>query len=500
MKKLIRRYIVPNSLLFQLLARSLLVMALLLVVIGFFQYIFMREVTYSNRASSIRTQIMSTPSDLWEEVVRSVEANVPGRFPVFFMPDTRVSFIDTQGNFLVLSKDPPDHPLGKPPQLTKEDYQKALGSKHKLTYEVVDQPHVGEQLVVLQPIGNKFHNTGLIQVSLSTKPLKDGLIRQLLIFMALALLALVAGMFALISVLRRTLEPLSNMTKTVEKINSGNLQERFSPDQGQVEIDRLAFSFNGMLERLETSFKAEKEAKEQMRRFVADASHELRTPLTSIHGFLEVLLRGAMNQPDKLDKSLRSMLGESGRMKKLVQDLLFLARLDRSPTINLTEGELDVLIKEMEPQLRLLAGNRTVKLQLTSPAKCWFDEDKTKQIVLNLFNNAVQYTDPQKGQISITLEPLSQGLELVVRDNGPGIQAEHLPHLFEPFYRSDPSRTRKYGGAGLGLAITKSIVELHGGILRVESSMGEGSAFYVWIPTMPANVKPIIATKATSCD
>ncbi|EHQ91186.1 sensor histidine kinase [Desulfosporosinus youngiae] len=491
MKKLIRSYIVPNSLLFQLLSRSLLVMAILLAVIGLFQYLFMREVTYSNRASSIRNQILSAPPDLWEEAVRSVESNIPGRFPVFFMPDTRISFIDAQGNFLDLPNDLADHQLGNTPQLTKEDYQKALSSKQKLTYKVVNQPDVGEQLVVLQPIGNKFHNTGLIQVSLSTKPLKDGLIRQLLIFMTLAFLALIAGMFALISVLRKTLEPLSNMTKTVEKINAGNLQERFPPEQGQVEIDRLAFSFNGMLERLETSFEAEKEAKEQMRRFVADASHELRTPLTSIHGFLEVLLRGAMNQPDKLDKSLRSMLTESERMKKLVQDLLLLAKLDRSPTINPEEGDVEVLIKEMEPQLRLLAGNRTVNLRLTAPARCWFDEDKLKQIILNLFHNAVQHTDANKGQINITLEPMNGGLELVVRDNGPGIGKEHLPHLFNRFYRSDPSRTRKYGGAGLGLAITKTIVELHGGLIRVESSPGEGSAFYVWIPVRPATANAI---------
>jgi len=145
----------------------------------------------------------------------------------------------------------------------------------------------------------------------------------------------------------------------------------------------------------------------------------------------------------------------------------------------------------MEPQLRLLAGNRRVSLRLFTPAECWFDNDKIKQIVLNLFHNAVQHTDPKNGQITITLEPKNGGLELVVRDNGPGIQGEHLPHLFEPFYRSDPSRTRKYGGAGLGLAITKSIVELHGGMIRAESSPGEGSAFYVWIPTAPATEKVI---------
>lgn len=150
------------------------------------------------------------------------------------------------------------------------------------------------------------------------------------------------------------------MVDTVKQIDAGNLSERFPTHQGQVEMDRLAASFNGMLERLEVSFEAEKEAKEQMRRFAADASHELRTPLTSIHGFLEVLLRGAYQQPEPLLKALKSMHGESVRINKLVEDLLLLARLDRSPSFQKTEGVLDEMLHEMEPQLRLLAGDRKV--------------------------------------------------------------------------------------------------------------------------------------------
>jgi len=299
-------------------------------------------------------------------------------------------------------------------------------------------------------------------------------------------------------VLRKTLVPLSTMVDTVERIDAGNLAERLPCEQGQVEIDRLADSFNGMLERLETSFEAEKEAKEQMRRFVADASHELRTPLTSIHGFLEVLLRGAMNQPDKLNRSLTSMYTESERMKKLVQDLLLLAKLDRSPNVQLDEGELDEIIKGMAPQLRFLAGNRKVSLRLTSELKCRFDEDKIKQVVLNLFHNAVQHTDPEKGDIQISLEPASGGVELTIRDNGSGITQEHLPKLFDRFYRSDSSRTRKYGGAGLGLAITKSLVELHGGTIRVESFEEEGTAFYVWLPILIAAAQAAVINKDQS--
>ncbi|MHB1404055.1 MAG: sensor histidine kinase [Desulfitobacteriaceae bacterium] len=469
-----------SSLRFQLLSRSLLVMAGLMLIVGLFQYAVMREFIYQNKASSMQTQILSLSSDAWEQVVINSYVNGPNRVPFVFLPDSAIAFIDLGGNFSVLSNSRLDG--GAPPKLAVDDYQAAVQAKRKLTYKVFDNGSGNEQLVVLQTIEDRGLLLGVIQVSVGTKALQDILLQQLFTFLALALLALIGGLLAFIPVLRKTLVPLSNMVGKVEQIDAGNLTERFPAEQGQMEIDRLATSFNGMLERLESSFAAEKEAKEQMRRFVADASHELRTPLTSIHGFLEVLLRGAENQPDKLHKSLTSMYAESERMKKLVQDLLLLAKLDRSPNIELTEGDLDDLIKEMEPQLRMLAGTRRVDLRLASHSRCWFDDDKMKQILLNLFHNAVEHTDPEKGVIEISLDAAGAGVELAVRDNGSGIPEEHLPHLFERFYRIDSSRTRKYGGAGLGLAISKSIVDLHGGTIRVKSAAGAGSVFYVWLP------------------
>jgi len=482
----------------------------------------MRGFIYQNKASSVQGQILSIPPDAWEKLVwesldekinsagdaldassddrdhipTKPSGNGPSRVPFFALQDSTIAIYDRHGTFLVLSNTSANGEA--PPKLTERDYQEAMSSKHGLTYKVSKQASVSEQLIVLQPIKMKDQLFGVVQVSMNTSPLRDILTRQLLTFLLISVLALIGGLVAFIPVLRKTLVPLSTMVDTVERIDAGNLAERLPCEQGQVEIDRLADSFNGMLERLETSFEAEKEAKEQMRRFVADASHELRTPLTSIHGFLEVLLRGAMNQPDKLNRSLTSMYTESERMKKLVQDLLLLAKLDRSPNVQLDEGELDEIIKGMAPQLRFLAGNRKVSLRLTSELKCRFDEDKIKQVVLNLFHNAVQHTDPEKGDIQISLEPASGGVELTIRDNGSGITQEHLPKLFDRFYRSDSSRTRKYGGAGLGLAITKSLVELHGGTIRVESFEEEGTAFYVWLPILIAAAQAAVINKDQS--
>jgi two-component system OmpR family sensor kinase len=255
----------------------------------------------------------------------------------------------------------------------------------------------------------------------------------LLTFLFLAFSALLFGLLFILPVLNKTLAPLSQMVDTAEQIDAGNLDRRFPTQQGQVEIDHLAESCNGMLERLEASFLAERETQDQMRRFIADASHELRTPLTSINGFLEVLLRGAASQPEQLDKALKSMYSESQRLTKLVHDLLLLTRLDRQPHPVLTEVSLDRVLYEMEDQLRILAGNRKLGLAIEENVITRLDIDQIKQVVLNLFQNAVQHTDPEQGEIQVSLARQDQGARLSVKDNGTGINEANLRHIFERF-------------------------------------------------------------------
>jgi two-component system OmpR family sensor kinase len=496
-------HFVTGSLKFQLLSRSLLVMSALLLLIGVFQYIFMQQFLYKNKAETIRNQLATLPPNTWQRAGEFPDRgqnpfmprretsgdnrseNKGGEFPRIFVPDLSIALIDSEGTYKLLSSE-----NGFPSvQLTKEEYQELLKSRIKLDdYRIVKDKDGNKQLIVFHQIGGNRERSqgiqGLIQASTSTGPIKDLLLRQLFTFLLLSMLALVVGLLGFLPVLRRTLVPLSNMVDTVKQIDAGNLGERFPAHQGQVEIDRLSTSFNSMLERLEFSFEAEKEAKEQMRRFAADASHELRTPLTSIHGFLEVLLRGAYQQPEQLLKALKSMHGESIRINKLVEDLLLLARLDRTPSFQKSEGLLDEMLHEMEPQLRLLAGDRTVTFKLEPQTRCLYDPDKIKQVVLNLFHNAVQHTHPLTGELGLSLAKTDAGVEIAVHDNGPGIAPEHLPDLFDRFYRIDSSRARRSGGAGLGLSITRSIVELHGGTIEVQSEVGVGSTFKVLLPSV----------------
>ncbi|MBO2945318.1 HAMP domain-containing histidine kinase [Paenibacillus sp. F411] len=488
----------PRSLRYQLLSRSLLVLAVLLLMIGFVQYVLMRSVIYQNQADMMHAQLRSLSMDFREIWMTGGgsggtggEAPVPGgrsrnretaeaaeplnRRPLLLLPDTSLAWINREGQLQALR----GHSYA-PPQLGTEAYLALMSAETRLPelYRLVDGPDGTKQLVVFRLIGSPAQPQGLMQLGVSAAPLQDVIMRQLMTFGVLSLLALAGGVALYLPLLRRTLTPLDNMVAAVQRTGAQTLNEKFPASQGQVEIDRLAQSFNGMLERLEHSFRAEVEAKEGMRRFIADASHELRTPLTSIHGFLEVLLRGHVS-PAQLEAALRSMHGESGRMKKLIEDLLLLARLDRSPGLELQTVNLAALIAEVEPSLTVLAGDRQAVFQLQKELISACDPDKFKQVLLNLFHNAVQHTDPSTGSITVKLIRTHNEAELSVWDNGSGILPDALPYVFDRFYRSDVSRARKSGGSGLGLAISRSIVEAHGGMIAVESTPGEGSVFRV---------------------
>ncbi|MCY8492144.1 sensor histidine kinase [Bacillus inaquosorum] len=475
-----------KTLRFQLLFRSLCILVLLLVFVGAMQYVFGKRLLYENRAVSIQSYINSTEPTIWKNIER-YKSNPDGSHksdgavrPAFIYPGVTIVFIDKKTKAsTVLSTDPY---AGAPPTFKKSIYDEALKDTMALHYRITKNEAGEEALVVFQAITIDGKEAGVIQMSALTAPLKDVLLRQISIYSTLSLVALLLGLFTFLPVVRHTLKPLSQMVHMMGHINAGNLNKRLPVYRKQMEIDTLAISFNHMLERIETSFKAEKEAKERIRQFVSDASHELRTPLTSIHGFIEVLLRGAALQPEQRERALNSMYEESKRATRLIEDLLFLAKIDRVPSFEMKRGDLDSLIREMEPQLSLLAKERKLQLLLEDHAEAVFDGDKMKQVILNLVYNAVQYTDEKTGAITISLQKNDDGVMLMIADNGTGIAPEHLPHLFNRFYRADPSRSRKYGGSGLGLAITKSIIDSHNGMIDVKSEIGRGTVFLIRLP------------------
>ena len=302
---------------------------------------------------------------------------------------------------------------------------------------------------------------------------------------ALAVAGLVAVTLAALGVgvvVRRGLRPIDAMATAVEGIDAHDLDRRVALRDPPVEVERLARVFDAMLARLRASFATQ-------RRFVGDAAHELRTPLAAIRGRGDVLLLDPALDATTRDgvammrDGVAMMRDEAARMGRLVANLLLLARGDEARAIDRRPVELDVLLLEAARQARVPAATRgvTVALGHEDQAVALGDADLLKQLLLNLVDNAVAYTPPG-GRVELALDVDGNQARLSVRDTGPGIPAADREHIFERFYRLDEARTRRSGGAGLGLAIARWIAEAHGGHIAVESVVGRGSVFTLVLP------------------
>ncbi|MGE4092308.1 MAG: sensor histidine kinase [Candidatus Binatia bacterium] len=276
----------------------------------------------------------------------------------------------------------------------------------------------------------------------------------------------------------RALTPVDTMVEAARKIEAEDLSQRIVTRTNNDELGRLAAVLNDMLSRLERSFTA-------VRHFSADAAHELRTPLTILKGEIEVALLSPQPE-EEYRRVLRSCLEEVDRLSALVQDLLFLARSDSGNVVmTKTPVNLAEVLTEVTPPLRALADAAEVQLQIPPVPPLWLHGNVSMlfRLLFNLGENAIKYT-PAGGHVEIRLCQQEQEASLAVKDTGPGIPAEEQERIFDRFYRSDLARTRS--GAGLGLAIARSIVLLHDGRISVESTLGTGSIFHVVLPVIDA--------------
>lgn len=234
---------------------------------------------------------------------------------------------------------------------------------------------------------------------------------------------------------------------------------------------------------------------ERVRRdFVANVSHEIRTPVTSIKGYVETLLDGAYEDKDDLLRFLEIILRQSDRLNMIIEDLLTLARLEQEseePAIPLEEGSvLNVLGASVQAcEARSAAKGIHVDLECAAELRARLNPPLLEQAVVNLIDNAVKYSEPGS-EVHVRAARSNGALAIEVADNGAGIEAAHLPRLFERFYRVDKARSRRLGGTGLGLAIVKHIAQAHGGGVTVKSRPGQGSVFTISLPAQPTPQEP----------
>lgn len=273
----------------------------------------------------------------------------------------------------------------------------------------------------------------------------------------------------------RTLAPIAQIGRAATRIASGHLEERIGVGESESELGQLAVLLNTTFSRLETAFA-------EQARFTSDAAHELRTPASIILAQTQLAL-ARPRSAEELRETVETIRRAAQRMQSLIESLLALARLDApSEPLAVRPCDLADLAREQIDLIRPLAEERGITLlEELGPSPCAADPLRLAQILTNLLSNAVKYSRPGDS-VRLTTGRKNRHAVLCVADTGPGIAAEHLAHLFERFYRADSSRNRSTGGAGLGLAICKTIAEAHGGAIKVESAVEKGTAFTLSIP------------------
>jgi len=296
------------------------------------------------------------------------------------------------------------------------------------------------------------------------------LLLQLVFGLPLVVVITTAGGYLLV---RRALAPVERITRAAERITQHNLSERLPVSETGDELERLSVSLNRMIARLNDAFQNSK-------RFVADASHELRTPLTILRAELENLV-----EDSRLDAEIReraaSMFEEAVRLSRIVEQLFTLSRLDAGEAqAEWSRFDLAGMAKNTAEQMGLLAEDKKISIQCDANQSVVVEGDpsRLKQVVVNLLDNAIKYT-PQNGRIQLRVRAVNGHAILEVEDNGVGIPAEALPHVFDRFYRVDQIRSSDVEGAGLGLSIARAICSAHGAEIDATSSPSSGSCFRV---------------------
>jgi two-component system, OmpR family, heavy metal sensor histidine kinase CusS len=284
--------------------------------------------------------------------------------------------------------------------------------------------------------------------------------------------SILASAFIAVIVTKRGLRPLREMTKSVARIGPTHLKERVTPAEWPRELKPLAIAFDDMLKRLDDSFT-------RLSQFSADLAHELRTPIANMIGEAQVALTRDRTAAEYRE-TIESTVGESERLSRIVDNLLFVARVDAaSEPIARKQFDARAAVEKIAAFYQTVADDHHVVVRCSGDGQIYADPDLFERALGNLLDNALRFT-PDNGAIQIVLSERNADFEVAVSDTGCGIDPEHLPRVFDRFYRAESSRGSD--GAGLGLALVKSIVDLHVGSAIIESNVGRGTTVKLIFP------------------
>ena len=326
---------------------------------------------------------------------------------------------------------------------------------------------------------------GAVQVAESYAELQD-IQRRLVILLGLSIPLIILGASAGGWFLANSaLAPIDRITRAATQISTQDLSRRLNLKLPNDEVGRLAATFDKMLDRLEAGF-------EQQKRFIGDASHEMRTPLTILKGDVEVALIRPRSAAEYRE-TLEMVNHTADRLTGLVEELLLLARADNKQyPLQLEEFDVVELLARDVRHLTPRAESKQITLRLDAPSSLFMtaDPDKLARLFTNLIDNAIKYSEPGDS-VCVNVTSRSHRVQVAISDTGPGIPPEHLPYLFDRFYRVDKARSRKLAspseasGLGLGLSIAQWLAQVHQGTIVVDSEVGRGTTFTVSLPLEP---------------
>ena len=461
-----------RSLSFRLVAWYAGVLTLVFVLLAGLTFFFLQHYLEANVLENQARRAQQIAATLVTRSSRGAEDTLAAEVESLYSPEANGRFIRitrTDGTVVYVSGPPKDSgfdPVQVPAATGRGDFARKV------------QPGgAAAPLLIAGRSATATDGSGYrVEVGISGRSLEETLARVavlLAIGLPIAVCVAVAGGFVLV---RRALEPVERIGAKAEAITQHNLSERLPVVHSGDEIERLSVALNHMISRLEDAIHGSKQ-------FVADASHELRTPLTVMRGELESLAQNGELTSDTRE-TLGSVLEEVERLAEIVESLFALSRLDAGEaSAEWRRFDLAELAATTAEQMSLLATDKNVSIECESRGAVTVagDPARLKQVIVNLLDNAIKYT-PGGGRVRLSVRGENGFAILEVADDGIGIPAEALPHVFKRFYRVDRSRSREQGGAGLGLAIVRSICSAHGAEVEVLSAPGRGSTFRVRQP------------------
>ncbi|MBI3004835.1 MAG: HAMP domain-containing protein [Ignavibacteriales bacterium] len=396
----------------------------------------------------------------------------------------RITLVNADGKVIADSDVPPEKLSTIENHLSRPEIQDAL--KANLGTNTRRSATVGRDFLYAakaldSPLeGEFFRDLKFIRLSIPLEEVEAEIssIRFNILLAGFIVLVLITGISILVS--RRLSKPMVQIARSLERIRSGDLNEYISVNSKD-EIGRVASAVNELVEKMKDDIVRLERLESVRSEFLGNVSHELRTPIFAVQGYIETLLNGAVDDPNVNRSFLEKAHSNAHRLNSLLADLINISQIEsgemkmsfRYFRIN---DFLETTAKDFQPAAQQLGVGLKLELRTNDTTEVYGDRERILQVMANLIENALRY-NKQSGEVVVSSRGNNGKVEITVKDTGVGIAPEHLPRIFERFYRVDTNRSREVGGTGLGLAIVKHILEAHETSAEVESKPGEGTSF-----------------------